>query len=240
MSKVWVLQHTPCETLGAIEDAIRQAGFQSHYVRGYEGDPIPTGPEGAAGLVVMGGPMGVYEQDRFPFLTHELRLIERTVAAGLPVLGVCLGSQLLATALGATVRKGKRKEIGWYRVFLESGASADSLFQAAPAEFDAFHWHGDIYDVPPGAVKLARSSLTGCQAFRHGAKVYGILFHMEVTAGLAACMREAFGEELSQENIDSSKFAQETEAKLPALQPIGAGVFSQWAKMLGAANARTV
>jgi GMP synthase (glutamine-hydrolysing) len=126
----------------------------------------------AAGLIVMGGPMGVYEEARFPFLRRERNLIERALADRVPVLGICLGSQLLASALGAPVRKGLRKEIGWHPVYLEDAAGDDPLFRETPVEFDAFHWHGDVFDLPTGAVRLAHSSLTEYQAFRYGENAY--------------------------------------------------------------------
>jgi GMP synthase (glutamine-hydrolysing) len=184
----------------------------------------------------MGGPLGVYEQDRFPFLGQELRLIERALADGAPLLGVCLGSQLIAAALGASVRKGPRKEIGWHRVYLEPAAASDRLFRGALAEFDAFHWHGDMYDPPPGAVPLARSGVTACQAFRHAEKTYGILFHLEVTGGTVACMTEAFRDELQEEKIDAAELAKESEAKLPGIRSLGASVFGSWVELLTASG----
>ncbi|MBI4308419.1 MAG: type 1 glutamine amidotransferase, partial [Chloroflexi bacterium] len=118
MSTVLVLQHAAPETLGAIADALKAAGLAFRYVRTFAGEPVPQDLGDAAGLVAMGGPQSVYEQDRFPYLRDELRLIERALKAGRPILGICLGSQLLAAALGAPVTRGKQKEIGWHRVAL--------------------------------------------------------------------------------------------------------------------------
>jgi GMP synthase (glutamine-hydrolysing) len=146
--EVIALQHTACETLGTIEDALIGAQIDVHSVRIHAGEPVPSSLDSAAGLVVMGGPMGVYEHDRFPFLRRELRLIEQALTDGVPVLGVCLASQLLANVLGAPVRKGSRKEIGWHRVFLESATGNDALFHSALPEFGAFRWHGDVFDLP--------------------------------------------------------------------------------------------
>jgi len=148
------------------------------------------------------------------------------------VLGICLGSQLLAATLGADVRKGPKKEIGWHRVSMEPAAAADSLFRSVPPSFEAFHWHGDIFDLPSGAVHIARSSLTECQAFRYGERVYGILFHIEVTPVTVAGMIEAFAGELGEEGIDGSRLARESEAKIRALGKIGATVFNRFAGLL--------
>ena len=114
-------------------------------------------------MIVMGGPMGVYEHSKYPFLLDELRLIEAALKTQLPVIGICLGSQFLAATLGVNVRPGSRQEIGWYPVHLELAAPADTLFTDAPTRFEGFHWHGDIFDLPDGAIRLARTPKSCCQ-----------------------------------------------------------------------------
>src|SRR5208282_663890 len=110
LRSVFVLQHTPIETLGTIEDALRGHRIGAEYIETHAGKPVPGEMAGKAGVIVMGGPMGVYEQAKYPFLRDEMRLIESALTLGIPVLGVCLGSQLLAAVLGAEVKKGERKE----------------------------------------------------------------------------------------------------------------------------------
>jgi GMP synthase (glutamine-hydrolysing) len=237
MSKIWVLQHTACETLGTIADALEAEALAWQYVRVFEGKAVPGEIGDAGGLIVMGGPMGVYEQDRYPHLKHELQLIESALKAGKPILGVCLGSQLLAAALGAAVTKGSRKEIGWYPIRLTEAADNDRLWRGAPREFMAMHWHGDVFELPARAVSLASSALTALQAFRYGNSAYGILFHLEMTEEMIGEMAAAFGDELRQAGGDEPRLAAESAANCARLQTIGETVFSRWARLVHEARA---
>lgn len=231
-AEIIVLQHAACEALGTIEEALRAKGLRTRFVRPFAGEPIPDEVHDAKGLIVMGGPMGVYEQERYPYLRDELRLIERTVTANKPVLGVCLGSQLLAHALGGKVSKRTQKEIGWYPVRLTDEAVIDPLWADVPREFAAFHWHGDVFSLPPGATPLASSALTEQQAFRYGTKAYGLLFHLEVTEPLIDGMVRTFREELEETGIDSEAILLRTREHLPTLQAVGALVFNHWTRMV--------
>lgn len=232
MSKIWVLQHTSCETLGTIAEALEAQALAWQYVRVFEGRAVPAEIGDAGGLIVMGGPMGVYEQDRYPHLKDEMRLIESALKAGKPILGVCLGSQLLAAALGAPVTKGARKEIGWYRVRLAEVASQDRLWSAAPHEFMALHWHGDIFELPSGAINLASSEMTPHQAFRYGKYAYGLLFHLEMTAAMIDEMAGAFGDELREAGGEPSRLAADSSIHCARLEEIAATVFSQWGRLV--------
>jgi GMP synthase (glutamine-hydrolysing) len=226
MKTACVIQHIAVETPGAIADALSAAGVQT---KTFLRSP-PASLTGFDCIVVMGGPQSVYEQDKFPFLRDELRLIESALEAGKPVLGVCLGSQLLAAALGARVYAGKQKEIGWYPVALSKEAGQDALWKGAPATFMAYHWHGDVFDLPAGAVSLARSELTAHQAFRYGANAYGFLFHMEVTGAMVAEMVTDFAGELHEAGIDARGILGGAKKHLPGLREVGAMVFGRWAQ----------
>ena len=231
-AEIIVLQHAECEALGTIEDALRVKALRTRFVRPFAGESIPDEVHGAKGLIVMGGPMGVYEQERYPYLRDELRLIERAATTNKPVLGVCLGSQLLAHALGGKVSKQTQKEIGWYPVRLTDEAVIDPLWADVPREFTAFHWHGDVFSLPPGATSLASSAFTEQQAFRYGTKAYGLLFHLEVTRPHIDGMVETFRQELEEAGIDSMTVLQPIPEHLPALQVVGTQVFEHWARMV--------
>ena len=192
---------------------------------------MPVGMGGFAGLLVMGGPMAVYELDRHPYLRDEIKLIEAALAEGKPVLGVCLGSQLLAASLGARVYPG-RKEIGWCRVTLGDSAEGDPLWSGVERAFTAFHWHGDVFDLPGGATLLASSATTTHQAFRHGRSAYGILFHMEVTEEMVRGMVRAFGGDLSDARADGEAILSAVSAAAPAMHRIARGVFDRWAGLV--------
>jgi len=231
-AEIIVLQHAECEALGTIEDTLRVKGLRTRFVRPFAGEPIPDEVHDAKGLIVMGGPMGVYEQERYPYLRDELRLIERAATANKPVLGVCLGSQLLAHALGGKVSKQTQKEIGWYPVRLTDEAIIDPLWADVPREFTAFHWHGDVFSLPLRATPLASSALTEQQAFRYGARAYGLLFHLEVTRSHIDGMVGTFRQELEEAAIDSTAIVQQTSEYLPSLQAVGRLVFEHWTRMV--------
>lgn len=229
MAKVWVLQHHPAENLGAIADALESAALAWQYVRVFDGHPVPADMKGAGGLIVMGGPEAVYQLDRYPYLRAEMALIESALKAGRPVLGVCLGSQLLAAALGANVRRAARKEIGWYPVRLRAEANDDRLLRGLPAEFVACHWHGDIFDLPAGAVALASSELTELQAFRQGDSAWGLLFHAEMTQQIVAALVGEFGEGLKRVGIDGDGILASAPRHLAGLGKIAKTIFGRWA-----------
>ncbi len=232
MSKVWVLQHIACETLGTMADILEAAKVSVQYIRPFEGMPVPKGMGDASGLIVMGGPMGVYDHPRYPFLSDEMRLIEQVLKEEKPILGVCLGSQLLAAALGAAVTPGERKEIGWHPVQLTKEAQTDRLWRGIEPVFTAYHWHGDIFQLPEGAVPLARSAQTEQQAFRYGPNAYGFLFHMEVTEKIIREMAGAFPEELKESRVDGGEMIGKIPDHLPSLRKIGGIVFERWAKLI--------
>jgi GMP synthase (glutamine-hydrolysing) len=231
--RVIVLQHVGCEKLGTIAGALDAAKIVPQYIRSFEGETVPKELGGADGLIVMGGPQSVYEQDRFPFLREETRLIHDALRNERPILGVCLGSQLLAATLGAEVKAGRQKEIGWFEVALTGEASDDSLLAGIPKIITGFHWHGDLFTLPAGAAALASSALTPLQAYRYGKNAYGFLFHMEVTGTQVAEMVALFADELHAAGVDARAILSGTKKHLPALQKYGASVFSEWVKSLG-------
>ena len=231
MATALVLQHIDVEGPGLLGAALRARGVTLRTVRPYAGEPVPARCDADA-LVVMGGPMGVYESDRHPHLTDELRLIEATVADGRPVIGTCLGSQLVAAALGARVYPNTRKEIGWHEVELTDAARDDALLGGAPRRFTPLHWHGDIFDLPAGAVHLAASAITRHQAFRYGANAYGLLFHLELDRAHLDTWMVAFADELRAVGIPPHDITAAADRRLAAAGPIGAGMFDRFAKMV--------
>ena len=231
MSDILVLQHAFTEPLGTISEALDSRGLSYRYIRSYDGQDIPTDLGNAVGLVVMGGPMGVYEQDKHPFLTAEMKLIEQALSRGTLVLGVCLGSQLLASVLGAEVKPGPKAEIGWEPVYLTEDAAIDRLLHSVDAEFIGFHWHGDLFDLPAGAVHLAASDMTECQAFRHGNNAYGFLFHMDVNDSMVREWTATSKDYVEKAGVDPSTIIAGIPKHLHNLQHTGRIVFGNWADL---------
>ena len=178
---VVVLQHIECEPAGRVDTYLKRIGACVQYVKVHRGERISM-TSGMDALLVLGGPMGVYEEKKYPFISKELRLLENALSHEVPVLGICLGSQLLAKAAGGSVFPGGKKEIGWYPVTITQNGAEDRIFSGFPKKLTAFHWHGDTFSLPKSCTHLASSKLFPMQAFRAGENAYGLQFHVEVTA----------------------------------------------------------
>lgn len=174
------LQHVPFEGLGSIGDWIRSGSHQLGATRFYLNDPLPA-IEHVDLLVVMGGPMNIYEETKYSWFVEEKRFIERAIATHKRVLGICLGAQLVADVLGAKVYANADKEIGWFPIEMTEHAHRSNLFTAFPARLDVFHWHGDTFEIPEGAMHVAHSAGCANQAFMYDERVVGLQFHMETT-----------------------------------------------------------
>ena len=181
--RILVIYHVPHERLGTFEPVFKKRGLS---LNTFNAASTKLWPKVSAfdGLVVMGGPMGVYEQAKYPFLKKEIQLIQEALKAKKPILGVCLGSQLLAAALGSRVAKNQAKEIGWHPLMRDPGANNDPLCEAFGQTETVFQWHGDTFNLPKGAVRLFSSPLCQEQGFRYGVNAYGLQFHVEVTEAM--------------------------------------------------------
>lgn len=180
MPRVGVLQHFACEHAGVFGEALRTAGHEVVHVRLDEGAAVPSA--GAFdGWLVMGGPMNVDETGAYPYLAPERALLAELIRLDRPVIGVCLGAQLLARTAGARVYPHRPREIGLFDVTLTEAGREDPLFGLLDDPQEVFQWHGDTFDLPAAAVQLARSQRFEQQAFRLGRRVYGVQFHLECT-----------------------------------------------------------
>ena len=184
MPRLLVFQHVAVEPLGTLDALIRARG---HRIRFHNFERHPDAEPDVdryRGLVVLGGPMNVEDQNRRPHLKTELNAIERALEQGKPVLGICLGAQLLAHVLGAPVQRHRQAEIGWYDLEMSVEGRSDAVLGAAGERLPVFQWHSYSYDLPSGATHLARTETCEQQAFRFGSNAYGFQFHLEADEGV--------------------------------------------------------
>jgi GMP synthase (glutamine-hydrolysing) len=180
MRNILVFQHVAHEILGTLHPLLKQAGSRIRYANFGRYPDLAVNSQNYDGLVILGGPMGVYEADRYPHLNTEIACIKEFIADDKPILGICLGAQLVAAALGASVAPAQEQEVGWYDVNLTEEGAKDPVLGAMKASEKIFQWHGDAFQLPDGAQWLATSNACPYQAFRWGSKTYGFQFHLEV------------------------------------------------------------
>lgn len=194
-----VIQHVAIEGPGRLADWLGRAGWALDVRDVERGDRLPRRVDGYGALLVLGGFMSVHDRDAFPHLEGTEDLLRQAVARDLPVLGLCLGGQLLASALGGRVTRNPTREIGVDRVTLTEAGRADPLFAGCPPELPVFQWHGETFaELPAGAAWLASSPACRHQAFRVGSRAYGLQFHFEVTDAMVADWARAYEGELRQ------------------------------------------
>jgi GMP synthase (glutamine-hydrolysing) len=229
--RILILQHISCEPPGVYEDVMYERGATLHRVEADEGDAFPDWHDFDA-IVAMGGPMGAYQTDLFPWLAAEKQLIAEAVRGGTPFFGACLGAQLLADCLGGKVYSGVKPEVGVMPVELTAAGRTDPVTRRVPAVFPTLQWHSDTFDLPEGAVLLASSPAYESQSFRWGPAAYAVQFHLEVTAAMAAewgrvpAYSEALARVLGPGSLETllADFAEAA----PRMQSIARDLFAGW------------
>ena len=227
MEDILVFQHDPLEDLGIFAQVLEKRGLSFRYVRLFQEETPTEEWKDIRALLLMGGPMSVHEEKRYPFLRWEKAVIRSAIKEGIPILGICLGAQLIAAATGADVYRGNLKEIGWYPISMTVEGQVDALLGYLPDKPTVFQWHGDGFDLPPGAQRLASSLDYDNQAFRIGKTVYGLQFHLEVTPVMIEGWMDQRWKELAQTPyISPDKIRADTRSYSQELKYFGERFFS--------------
>lgn len=230
MKRVLFIQNGEFEGPGLFATVLGEAGAAVEVVHAWRDEPVPDSPADWDGISIGGGSMSAYDTKGFPFLENEIALLRGARAAGKPVLGMCLGAQLMAAAFGGKVYPNTAKEIGFFDVRFSPAAQDDPLWRGHTATFRPVSWHGDAFSLPPGAVHLAESDLTPNQLFRLDDALYGLQFHLEIDRPLLAEMVGTDdGGGLPQYGIEPVQFLREAEIALPPVEKVARAIFSRWA-----------
>jgi GMP synthase (glutamine-hydrolysing) len=231
MSEVIIIQHQLGEGPGTIEEEILQSGHKVRMIRIHQGDKVPSEVGSVGGLVVMGGSMGVTDQGKLNHLKEEIALLKQFVQAEKPVLGICLGAQLLAAALGSEVVAGE-KEIGWFPVRKLPDAFKDPVLRRLPENFPALMWHGDHFPLPKGAAHLLSTEKCPCAGFRYGKKAYGLVAHLEMTAAMVDEMVAGSRKELSSIGVEAGQILEETSENAEPVEELARVMWRAWVGLL--------
>jgi GMP synthase (glutamine-hydrolysing) len=237
MSRLMVFQHVAAEPLGTLHARIRERGHRVRFHNFQRHPDAEPNVDRYAGLVVLGGPMNVEEQHRFPHLKRELVAIEAALRQDKPVLGICLGAQLLAHVLGAPVSRHVQHEIGWYDLETTEAGRDDAVLGPLGETAPVFQWHACTFGLPPGAEQLARTGTCEQQAFRYGGNAYGFQFHLEVDAPMIErwLRLPAYREELAASGIgrDEQSIRAATNTLLARMTPLAAETFDRFLDLVG-------
>ncbi len=230
--KILVFQHVPYEPLGTLDPLLKEAGFRIRYVN-FGRDPHQRPSLGKyEALIVLGGPMNAHQIDTYPNLATEVEVIRQAVDSGMSVLGICLGAQLLAKAVGGRVARNDEREIGWYDVQLTDAGRADPVLSHFARSQKVFQWHEDGISLPAGVPSLASSPASPVQAFRYGEHAYGFQFHLEVDASLVERWLTVPANQpmLAAETgrVDPQVIRQQTNDRIGDLQALSRQTFSRW------------
>lgn len=225
---ILALYHAEAETVGLIGNVLKKRGRTLQEIHLFRGESVPAFREGIEALIVMGGPMNVDETHLHPFLAPEIKLIEAAIRAEVPVLGICLGSQLIAKALGTRVYPNKFREVGWHPLEWTEAAQSDPVLSNAPNPLTVLHWHGDTFDLPQGAVHLARTGKCENQAYRWGKNVYALQFHLEATPDMAREWARTDEAYVRGAGEDPGELLQKTPEAFRALEPHAFHIFDRF------------
>lgn len=232
MKNVLFIQHGDVDKPGLVADVLADIGISLSVVHPYAGEALPEDASQFDGLVLGGGGQSAYEVERFPYLQSECALIRSALVFQKPILGLCLGGQLIAKALGAEVRRAESKEIGFFPVTRAVDAATDPLAVILPPVFGAAHWHGDVFEIPGGGVRLASTPLTPNQMFRYGGSCYGFQFHLEMTPALFDELVWDSPDYLIDSGLDPQDLIRQAREVLPQLEKHVRAVFKKWTEFL--------
>ena len=232
MSRVLFIENEQHVGPGLFATVLDECGVALDVIRPWRGEAVPTNPNRWDGIAIGGGAMSAYDGDKYPFIETEMRLVRTARDSATPVLGLCLGAQVMAAALGGSVYPNDAREIGFYEVRFTPEAESDPLWQGHTAPFTPAQWHGDTFSLPFGAVLLASSDLTQHQLFRVGDTHYGFQFHLEFDLPVFTEMVETDANSLSNYGVDPARLLRDAAESLPRVEPVGRAIFSRWTQQL--------
>ena len=224
---VLAVQHIDIETPGIIADLMTKKNI------GFDCKNLNSDYENLLdydALIIMGGPMSVNEKSRYSFIETEIELVKKYLELKKPIIGICLGSQIIASALNSLIYKNSQQELGWYDVKISNAEG--TIFENLENKFLAFHWHGDVFSLPDNSTKLASSKISGIQAFIYRKTCYGLLFHLEITKDIVQNITAKFESDLLSESIDKSGILSNLDEKVEKANSNGRIIFNRWLNLI--------